>query len=75
MSLYGEGEEVDKNDPVLIQKLNELEQVIESYREENVYNMDETGLFYRLVPIYSVLLPTEHKKVVRGKKSRKIGLH
>ena len=28
MSLYGEGGEVDKNDPVLLQKQNELEQVI-----------------------------------------------
>ena len=33
--------------------------------------MDETGLFYRLIPRYSVLLPTEDKKAVRGKKVKK----
>ena len=75
MSQYGEDGTMDKNDPALLQKLNGLEQVIESYREENVYNMDETFLFYQLIPRYSLLLPAEDKKVVHGKKPKKIGLH
>ena len=33
--------------------------------------MDETGLFYRLLPRYTLLLPDEDDKTVRGKKIKK----
>eukprot|EP00559_Dactyliosolen_fragilissimus_P002259 CAMPEP_0184859602 /NCGR_PEP_ID=MMETSP0580-20130426/4594_1 /TAXON_ID=1118495 /ORGANISM="Dactyliosolen fragilissimus" /LENGTH=156 /DNA_ID=CAMNT_0027356337 /DNA_START=48 /DNA_END=518 /DNA_ORIENTATION=+ len=44
--LYGEGGEVDKDDPVLLEKICQLETLIENYNYDNIYNMDETGLFY-----------------------------
>ncbi|XP_065668161.1 jerky protein-like [Hydra vulgaris] len=43
MHLFGE---VDKDDPVLLQQLEDLYSVIKMYRPENVYNMDETGLCF-----------------------------
>jgi len=46
-SLHGESGEVDKNEPVLLAQLDTLYNVINEYDPEEVYNMDETGLFYR----------------------------
>ena len=70
-ALHGEGGEVDKNDPILLQKLKELEEFICDYDYEHIYNMDETGLFYRVVPRYTTLLPSENVNTIRGKKERK----
>ncbi len=47
MILHGEGTEVNKNDPELLVALEELNVIIAYYDPENVYNMDETGLFFR----------------------------
>ena len=69
--LYGEGGEVDKDDPVLLEKLRQLETMIKKYDNDNIYNMDETGLFYRLIPRYTLLMPTEDIKTVRGQKTKK----
>jgi hypothetical protein len=44
--LHGEGGEVDKNNVVLLTQLDTLYDVIKEYDPEQVYNMDETGLFY-----------------------------
>ncbi|XP_065667589.1 jerky protein homolog-like [Hydra vulgaris] len=71
MHLFGEGVEVDKNDPVLLQQLDNLYSVIKMCRPENVYNMDETGLFFRLLPRCSLLMPTESLVTTRGKKKSK----
>ena len=46
--LFGEGGEVDKNDPELLRTLEQLETLIDTYDIENVYNMDETGLFFSM---------------------------
>jgi hypothetical protein len=46
MFLHGEGAEVDKNDPELLSALEELYSIIAQYNPENLYNMDETGLFF-----------------------------
>jgi hypothetical protein len=70
-SLFGEGGDVDKNDPELILKLRKLEETIDTYDVENIYNMDETGLFYRMVPNYTVLMPNEDISTARGKKVQK----
>ena len=59
MLLHGEGAEVDKNDPNLLHALENLYAIIEEYEPENVYNMDETGLFFRLLPRFSLLMPDE----------------
>jgi hypothetical protein len=69
--LYGEGGEVDKDDPVLLKKLSDLEQLIDTYDIMNVYNMDETGLFYRMMPNYTLLMPDEDITTARGKKAQK----
>ena len=71
MLLHGEGAEVNKNDPELLAALEELEGIIARYDPENVYNMDETGLFFRLLPRYSLLMPNEDISATRGKKKVK----
>ncbi|XP_065668026.1 jerky protein homolog-like [Hydra vulgaris] len=70
MHLFGEGAEVDKDDPVLLQQLKDLYSVINMYRE-NVYNIDETGLFFHLLSRYSLLMLTESLVTTRGKKKSK----
>jgi hypothetical protein len=71
MLLHGEGVEVDKNDPELLSALEELYSIIAQYDLENVYNMDEIGLFFRLLPRYSILMPNEDISSTRGKKKVK----
>ena len=50
MLLHGEGAEVDKDDPVLLEQLDGLYRTISQYDAENVYNMNKTGLFFRILP-------------------------
>jgi hypothetical protein len=71
MLLHGEGAEVDKNDPELLSVLEELYSIITQYDPENVCNMDETGLFFHLLPRYSILMPNEDISSTRGKKKAK----
>lgn len=46
MLLYGEGAEVNKDDLELLAALRDLYDIIEQYDPENIYNMDETRLFF-----------------------------
>ncbi len=71
MLLHGEGSEVDKNDPELLSALEKLYSIIAQYDPENVYNMDETRLFFRLLPRYSTLMPNDDISSIRGKKKAK----
>jgi hypothetical protein len=71
MLLHGEGAEVDKNDPELLSTLEELYSIIAQYDPENVYNMDEIGLFFRMLPRYSILMLNEDISSTRGKKKAK----
>ena len=71
MNLCGEGAEVDKNDPELLKALDEFYDVISNYHPDNIYNADETGLFYKLIPRITVLLPSESRMDTRGKKEPK----
>jgi hypothetical protein len=48
--LHDESGKDDKNDPVLLAQLITLYNIIKEYNPEQVYNMDETGLFYRQLP-------------------------
>jgi hypothetical protein len=52
MFLHGGGVEVNKNDLELLAALKEFYKIIAKYDLENVYNMDETGLFFLLLPRY-----------------------
>ncbi len=71
MLLHGEGTEVNKNDLELLVALEELYGIIAQYDPKNVYNMDETGLFFRLLPSDSLLMPNEDISTTRGKKKAK----
>ncbi len=50
MMLQGEGAEVNKSDLGLLAALDDLYAIITQYDSENVYNMEEIGLFFRLLP-------------------------
>ncbi len=50
---------------------DDLYAIIAQYDPENVYNMDETSLFFRLLPRYSLLMPDEDISTTRGKKKSK----
>jgi hypothetical protein len=71
MFLHGERAKVNKNDPELLAALEEFHGIIAQYDLENVYNMDETGLFFWLLPRYSLLMPNEDISTTRGKKKAK----
>ncbi len=71
MFLHGEGAEVDKNDPELLSALEELYSIIAQYDPENVYNMDETRLFFCLLPKYSILMLNEDISSTKGKQKAK----
>ncbi len=71
MLLHGEGAKVNKSDLGLMAALDDLYAIIAQYDPENVYNMDETGLFFRLLPRYSLLMPDEDISTTRGKKKSK----
>ena len=57
--LHGEGAEVDKEDPNLQAALDDLYATISRYDPKIEYNMDETGLFFRLPLRYTLLMPFE----------------
>jgi len=71
MLLHGEEAEVNKFDPRSLVVLDDLYAIIAQYDPENVYNMDETGLFFRLLSKYSLLMPDEDISTTRGKKKSK----
>jgi len=73
MLLHGEGAKVNKSDLGLLAVVDDLYVIIAQYDPENVYNMDETGLFFCLLPTYSLLMPDEDISTSRGKKNPKIG--
>jgi hypothetical protein len=59
MLLHEEGVEVNKFDPGLLAALDDMYAIIGQYDPKNVYNMDDIGLFFRLLPRYSLLMPDE----------------
>jgi hypothetical protein len=71
MLLHGKGTKVNKNDSELLAALEELYRIIVQYALENVYNMDEIGLFFRLFPKYNLLMPNEDISTTKGKKKTK----
>jgi len=73
MLLHGEGAEVNKSDLGLLAALDDLYAIIAQYDPENVYNMDETSLFFHLLLRYSLLMPDDGISTTRGKKNPKIG--
>ena len=68
MNLFGEGGEVDKSNPVLLENIERLKAEIDKFDTENIYNMDETGLFYRVLPRTTWITDDIDRSSVRGKK-------
>jgi hypothetical protein len=71
MLLHEEGAKVNKSDPRLLEALDNLYAIITQYDPENVYNMDEIALFFRLLPRYNLLMPDEDISTTRRKKKSK----
>ncbi len=71
MLLHGEGAEVNKSNLGLLVALDDFYAIVAQYDPENVYNMDETGLFFRLLPRYSLLMLDEDISTTKGKKKSK----
>ena len=69
--MFGQGAEVNKIDPQLLEGLDKLYEIIRKYPPSCIYNMDETGLFHRLLPHYTLLMSNEDVSTVRGKKKSK----
>jgi len=66
--LHGEEGEVDKADPKLLDALDALAALVAEYEPAAVFNMDETGLFYKVLPRCTLLAAGEDTKKVRGRK-------
>ena len=64
--ILGEGAKVDRTDPPLLESLDKLYEAIKKYALSWVYNIDEAGLFHRLQPCYSLLMPNEDVSTVKG---------
>lgn len=47
-------------------EIADLRKTLSGYDIDNIYNVDETGLFYKLLPRKMYILPTEDKKSLRG---------
>lgn len=67
---FGEGGEVEKDNPVMLQVLKQLEALIDIYDVENVYNMDEKGLFFWIVPKNTLFRSGKDVWTAWGKKVR-----
>ena len=69
--MFGEGAEMNTTDPQLLESLDKLYAILRKYPPSCVYNMDETGLFHRLLPCYTLLMPNKDVSTVRGKRKSK----
>ncbi len=72
MRLFGEAGDVDPKE--MEPKIEELRQKLEAlgFAARNIFNMDESGLFYRALPNRTYLSPVEGDRTkVRGSKSLK----
>ena len=56
------GEEVNKEDPALLAKQEALYNLFGKYDPSNIYNMDKTSLFYRMLPRYGLIEQSEDSK-------------
>jgi hypothetical protein len=69
--LCGEAGDVNVEDAT--KEIEKLKHLIssQSYEVENIFNMDETGVFYKSIPSRTYLMPGECKKTARGTKQMK----
>ena len=71
LRLYGEAGDVSylQFEAEMAKLREQLEE--QNFEPDNIFNMDETGLFYRAMPARTYLAPDESRKTVRGTKSLK----
>ena len=50
--------------------MNKLYVEIKTYDTERIYNIIETGIFFRMIPNYTYILPNEDVKTARRKKAK-----
>ena len=62
---------MDKENSNLLEALEKLYAIISKHDPENVNNMDKTGLFFRLLPKYTLLMPFKDVGSTRGNKKAK----
>lgn len=67
-ALHGEAGGVDKD--AIADEISDLRKVVAEYDPENVYNMDETGLFFKCLPNRSYVKRKDVKEA-RGTKLMK----
>jgi hypothetical protein len=63
---HGEASSADINSPKAIQQIEDLRKLCSQYKDQDIFNMDETGLFWKLSP--NRTLETEARS--GGKKSK-----
>ena len=68
--LHGEAGEVDHEQ--IKSKIDEIRKDLESYDPENIYNWDETGLYFKLIPHSTYTARNEERRQVRGTKAQKV---
>lgn len=66
MHLHRESGDIEL--PTAEKQMNEMRSSIQSmgYKVENIFNMDETGLFYRAIPNHTYLMSSENDKQQAG---------
>ena len=67
--LYGEAGDVNISD--IAPMMRELRMFLVVYDPANIFNMDESGLFYRAMPARTYLAANESRRTVRGTKALK----
>ena len=67
--LYGEAGDVNISD--IAPMMRELRVFLVVYDPANIFNMDESGLFYRAMPARTYLAANESRRTVRGTKALK----
>ena len=69
LTLHGHGSTLPPEDHVA--HMEEIRRVTMEYSASNIYNMDESGLFFRMGPRKSYLLQSEIRSEARGTKLQK----
>lgn len=68
-SLHGEAGSVDHDK--IRKDIDSLRKNLSEFDEDCIFNVDETGLFFRLLPKKTYLCPTENRREARGTKALK----
>ena len=65
------GKAGDVNPEEVRERIQEIKKILEEHDPDFVYNWDETGLYFRLIPSATYTAPNEQRQRVRGTKAQK----